>query len=123
MRLLQVAKRPEIVGGGIGCAWSVCQALPDWSHAVFCCWNGAVPQRTRDAFGGHRLLAGRALTAELLREIAPDAILLHNSSDHDLPPELAALSGVDPGTVRLSIGLEDPQDLIADIEQALRHSA
>jgi cystathionine beta-lyase/cystathionine gamma-synthase len=42
---------------------------------------------------------------------------------HDLPPELAALSGVDPGTVRLSIGLEDPQDLIADIEQALRHSA
>jgi cystathionine beta-lyase/cystathionine gamma-synthase len=39
----------------------------------------------------------------------------------DLPPELAALNGVDPGTVRLSIGLEDPEDLIADIEQALRH--
>jgi cystathionine beta-lyase/cystathionine gamma-synthase len=41
---------------------------------------------------------------------------------HDLPPQLAALNGVDPGTVRLSIGLEDPEDLIADIEQALRHS-
>jgi cystathionine beta-lyase/cystathionine gamma-synthase len=41
---------------------------------------------------------------------------------HDLPPELAGLSGIDPGTVRLSIGLEDPDDLIADIDQALRHS-
>ena len=39
---------------------------------------------------------------------------------HDLPAELAALSGIEPGTVRLSIGLEDPDDLIEDIEQALR---
>jgi cystathionine beta-lyase/cystathionine gamma-synthase len=39
---------------------------------------------------------------------------------HDLPAELAALNGIDPGTVRLSIGLEDPDDLIADIDQALR---
>ncbi len=32
--------------------------------------------------------------------------------------ELAA-AGVEPGTVRVSIGLEDPQDLIADLKQAL----
>jgi cystathionine beta-lyase/cystathionine gamma-synthase len=38
---------------------------------------------------------------------------------HDLPAELGALAGIDPGTVRLSIGLEDVDDLIADIEQAL----
>jgi cystathionine beta-lyase/cystathionine gamma-synthase len=38
---------------------------------------------------------------------------------HDLPPELAALAGIDPGTVRLSIGLEDPDDLIGDLTQAL----
>ncbi len=38
---------------------------------------------------------------------------------HDLPAELGALAGIDPGTVRLSIGLEDPDDLVADIEQAL----
>lgn len=38
---------------------------------------------------------------------------------HDLPPELAALSGVAAGTVRLSMGLEDAADLIADLEQAL----
>jgi cystathionine beta-lyase/cystathionine gamma-synthase len=37
---------------------------------------------------------------------------------YDLPPELAALSGLAPGTVRLSMGLEDPADLIADIRQA-----
>lgn len=37
----------------------------------------------------------------------------------DLPPELAALSGIDPGTVRLAMGLEDPADLIADLQQAL----
>jgi len=38
---------------------------------------------------------------------------------YDLPAELTALSGLDPGTVRLSMGLEDADDLIADIEQAL----
>jgi cystathionine beta-lyase/cystathionine gamma-synthase len=37
----------------------------------------------------------------------------------DLPVELAGLSGIDPGTVRLSLGLEDPEDLLADIGQAL----
>jgi methionine-gamma-lyase len=33
-------------------------------------------------------------------------------------PELAA-AGVEPGTVRVSIGLEDPVDLISDLRQAL----
>jgi cystathionine beta-lyase/cystathionine gamma-synthase len=37
----------------------------------------------------------------------------------DLPAELVGRTGVDPGTVRLSLGLEDADDLIADIEQAL----
>lgn len=32
--------------------------------------------------------------------------------------ELAA-AGVEPGTVRVSIGLEDPGDLLADLKQAL----
>src|SRR5688572_2945624 len=41
---------------------------------------------------------------------------------YDLPPELSALSGLAPGTVRLSMGLEDPADLIADLEQALELS-
>jgi len=28
-------------------------------------------------------------------------------------------AGIDDGLIRLSVGLEDPQDLIADLEQAL----
>lgn len=41
----------------------------------------------------------------------------------DLSAEQQRLSGIGPGTVRLSIGLEDADDLIADIEQALQASA
>jgi cystathionine beta-lyase/cystathionine gamma-synthase len=37
----------------------------------------------------------------------------------DFTPEQARLSGIGPGTVRLSIGLEDVDDLKADIDQAL----
>jgi cystathionine beta-lyase/cystathionine gamma-synthase len=37
----------------------------------------------------------------------------------DFTPEQARHSGIAPGTVRLSIGLEDVDDLIADIDQAL----
>ncbi len=38
----------------------------------------------------------------------------------DLSAELQAVSGLSPGTVRLSIGLEDIDDLLADLEQALQ---
>jgi cystathionine beta-lyase/cystathionine gamma-synthase len=37
----------------------------------------------------------------------------------DLPPELVPVSGIGPGTLRLAMGLEDPADLLADLEQAL----
>lgn len=37
----------------------------------------------------------------------------------DLSPEERALSGIDEGTVRLSIGLEAPDELCADLAQAL----
>jgi cystathionine beta-lyase/cystathionine gamma-synthase len=40
----------------------------------------------------------------------------------DLTAEQRAWSAITPGTVRLSIGLEDPDDLVADIEQALARS-
>lgn len=88
MRLLQITKRPEIVGGTVGCIWSICQALPDWSHAVFSRWQGEIPQRTRAALAGHTLYASPTISAEALRRIAPSVILLHNVSDEDLPAEL-----------------------------------
>jgi cystathionine beta-lyase/cystathionine gamma-synthase len=38
---------------------------------------------------------------------------------HDLTADERRLSGVNDNTVRLSIGIEDPEDLLADISQAL----
>ena len=37
-----------------------------------------------------------------------------------LPPELRARSGISDSLVRLSCGIEDAEDLVADLEQALR---
>ncbi len=41
------------------------------------------------------------------------------TSHYRLSPKELAGAGVEPGTVRVSIGLEDPADLIADLKQAL----
>ncbi|MDX6553934.1 MAG: methionine-gamma-lyase [Miltoncostaeaceae bacterium] len=41
------------------------------------------------------------------------------STHHDLTPEERDRRGIAAGLVRLSIGLEDPEDLIADLDQAL----
>jgi cystathionine beta-lyase/cystathionine gamma-synthase len=37
-----------------------------------------------------------------------------------MTPEERAAAGIDDGLIRLSVGLEDPQDIIADLEQAMR---
>ena len=42
------------------------------------------------------------------------------TTHHRLKPEERATLGIDDGLVRLSVGLEDPVDLIADLEQALK---
>jgi cystathionine gamma-lyase len=44
------------------------------------------------------------------------AIMTHAS----IPPEKRAVLGIGDGLVRLSVGIEDEADLIADLEQALR---
>jgi cystathionine beta-lyase/cystathionine gamma-synthase len=36
-----------------------------------------------------------------------------------MSPEERAAVGIDDGLIRLSVGLEDPKDIIADLEQAL----
>jgi cystathionine beta-lyase/cystathionine gamma-synthase len=41
------------------------------------------------------------------------------SSHHGLPADALLAAGIDPGMVRLSIGVEDEADLAADLEQAL----
>jgi O-succinylhomoserine sulfhydrylase len=41
----------------------------------------------------------------------------------NLTEEARAELGINPGTIRLSVGLEDADDLIADLDQALEHVA
>lgn len=47
------------------------------------------------------------------------AVLPLYTSHHGLSDAELKAAGVSPGTVRLSIGIEDPDDLIADLKQAL----
>jgi cystathionine beta-lyase/cystathionine gamma-synthase len=42
-----------------------------------------------------------------------------NSSHFSLSPAERAAAGIGPGTVRLSVGLEDPDALLADLTRAL----
>jgi cystathionine beta-lyase/cystathionine gamma-synthase len=42
-----------------------------------------------------------------------------HTSHHGYSPEQLAAAGVDPGMVRLSLGVEDAADVIADVQQAL----
>ena len=42
-----------------------------------------------------------------------------NTSHRSLPPEARHAIGIGDGLVRLSIGIEDPEDIIADLDQAL----
>jgi methionine-gamma-lyase len=37
----------------------------------------------------------------------------------DVPPEARIVMGITPGMVRVSVGVEHPEDIIADVEQAL----
>ena len=51
--------------------------------------------------------------------------VLHPASHthRQLSEEQLRAAGIDPGLIRLSIGLEDPDDIIADLEQALSKAA
>jgi len=50
-----------------------------------------------------------------------DTLLLHpaSSSHLNIPKEVRVASGIEDGLIRMSVGIENPQDLIADIDQAL----
>jgi cystathionine beta-lyase/cystathionine gamma-synthase len=49
-----------------------------------------------------------------------ETLIAHPSSTThaDLDPELRRSLGISDGLIRLSVGLEAPQDIIADLEQA-----
>ena len=49
------------------------------------------------------------------------SLIIHSASTthRQLTPEQQEAAGAGPNVVRLSIGIEDPDDLIADLDQAL----
>ena len=53
-----------------------------------------------------------------------DTVLHHpaSTSHRQYTPEQLAAAGVSPGLLRLSVGCEDADDIVADIEQALAHA-
>ena len=93
--------------------------LPNGSGAIFCF----------GVKGGRE--AGRAFieAVELLSHLAnvgdAKSLVIHPASTTHQQMDAAALeaAGVGEDMVRLSIGLEDPEDLIADLERGLRAAA
>ena len=94
----------------------------------------ALAARQMDGFGSLVTFDLRAGTeagtrfAEALRLFAIAASLGSTESQVDAPamqqprgytPEQVAWSDIGPGTVRLSVGIEDPDDLVEDLRQAL----
>lgn len=74
--------------------------------------GGEAARRFADALGLFALAASVGSTESLV-------LTSHLLGSRDLGPEEQRISDVRPGTVRLSIGLEEADDLVADIEQAL----
>jgi cystathionine beta-lyase/cystathionine gamma-synthase len=84
---------------------------------------------TIDLAGG--LEAGRSFVesvkvAQLATSLGgPETLVTHPASTThvNLTVEELAANGIGPGTVRVSVGLEHPADVIADFLQALEPSA
>ncbi len=77
--------------------------------------------------GGGRKQAHAMLNALQLIDISNNigdsrSLMCHPASTthHSMGPEARAAMGVDEGMIRINVGLEDPQDVIADLDQALR---
>ncbi|GIU85430.1 MAG: methionine gamma-lyase [Acidimicrobiales bacterium] len=81
---------------------------------------------TFDLRGG--LEAGRAFVSSLrVAQFAtslggPETLVSHPASTThvDLTPDELDAAGIGPGTIRVSVGLEHPDDLVADFSEALR---
>ena len=94
-----------------------------------------VARRTLDGFGGMlaiELAGGAKATERFLRRLrlfrhAPSLGGVESlisepryTSHHDLPAAERAALGIPDGFLRLSVGIESADDLIADLEQALK---
>jgi O-acetylhomoserine (thiol)-lyase len=72
--------------------------------------------------GGRRFIEALSLWSHLANVGDTKSLVIHPASTthRQLSDEELAASGVAPGTVRLSVGLEDVDDLLWDLERGLR---
>lgn len=89
------------------------------------CPNGAGALFTITVKGGYDAGVKLVDSLELFTHVAnlgdTRSLVIHPASTthRQLEPEQLEAAGAGPGVVRLSIGIEDPADLIADLDQAL----
>jgi methionine-gamma-lyase len=74
---------------------------------------------------GVRLMNAVRLCALAENLGAAETIITHpvSMTHGSVPPEQRMVAGITDGLVRLSVGLENPDDIIADLEQALETSS
>ncbi|GAA3037549.1 O-acetylhomoserine aminocarboxypropyltransferase/cysteine synthase family protein [Microbacterium dextranolyticum] len=98
--------------------------LPQGIPAVFSFDVASTGDAAADLARVHRVVDGLSLVKLVANIGDARSLVAHPASmthSHLSPAQLAD-AGISPRTVRLSIGLEDPADLIADLDQALRRS-
>jgi O-acetylhomoserine (thiol)-lyase len=105
------------------------ESHPEHHNAVRYLEGGFGGVLTFGVKGGHnaaRSIIDRVTLFSLLANVgdAKSLIIHPASTTHEqLSPEQQRATGVTPELVRLSVGLEDVRDLIADLDQALGNSA
>ncbi|MEV4516717.1 PLP-dependent aspartate aminotransferase family protein [Dactylosporangium sp. NPDC049525] len=83
--------------------------------------GGMLAFTVADADAATRVLRATRLCRNAVSLGGPETLITHPASlvfAHQSPEELAA-SGVDPAMLRLSVGLEELEDILADLAQAL----
>ena len=78
-----------------------------------------------DRQGGRRFVESLELFSHLANVGDARSLVIHPASTTHFRMDEAALreAGIGEGTLRLSIGLEDPDDLVADLKRALKRAA
>ena len=95
----------------------VARYLPKGAGAVFCFDLDGGREAGQEFIRGVRLFSHLANVGDAKSLIIHPASTTHRQLGDD---ELAA-AGIGPGTIRLSIGIEDAEDLIWDLEQGFAH--
>lgn len=97
-----------------------------WHHrAEKICPNGAGALFTFALKGGYEACVKLINNLKLFSHVAnlgdTRSLVIHSASTthRQLTPEAQVKAGAAPNVVRVSIGIEDPRDIIADLEQAL----